>query len=350
MGKYILLLALSLSACSSARVFPINQGSGILITFTDFQIGTYGFLDLQHRLASDLATVHADALPDFAGGRPIIVNRLGQDNILFLAPDLSPDRQCSTGPLSNPYDVEHLAGDLFLVSRYGSAALLVLRRTDCSGYEVSLAPWADDDGLPEMTFLVRVGDRLLVALQRLDRSDWSPRNPAMYLVFRTQDLLPNGSHTPEAAFQFQGRNPITAWRSDEQRLYIGMVGNWGQPDGGIEAIRRDTWQSDGWVVTEQDLDGKDIADFAVVEDRFFVTATDWNESALYEVRDGQVTRLFTSSEFALGAIAWNPITGRLYIVDRNPENPGIWILDPGTGQRQLLPTAGLPPFGLKAIF
>ena len=93
MGKYILLLALTLSACSTARVFPINQGSGILITFTDFQIGTYGFLDLQHRLASDLATVHADALPDFAGGRPIIVNRLGQDNILFLAPDLSPDRQ-----------------------------------------------------------------------------------------------------------------------------------------------------------------------------------------------------------------------------------------------------------------
>lgn len=87
----------------------------------------------------------------------------------------SPIAEFSTGERSNPLSVASCGGAL-VVARYGATSLGVYARDGASLGEIDLSAWADADGLPEPDSLVAIGDRLYVAIQRLDetRVPWQP--------------------------------------------------------------------------------------------------------------------------------------------------------------------------------
>jgi hypothetical protein len=119
-----------------------------------------------------------DPVVRWSDGRLAIVNRLGQDNITVLDPDLTLVAQVSTGPGSNPQDVA-IVGDLLFVAALDAPGVLVLDATRPEAGVIDTIDLSDldpDDGIPDCGTIAPLGDRLLVVCGILDDS-FSPRGP-----------------------------------------------------------------------------------------------------------------------------------------------------------------------------
>jgi hypothetical protein len=185
------IAALAIVRCSGQSAAPIVQaGPGILVVNSDYgSAGSYSYLPVSGSPLRDIATIGSDAVGAFAGNRVAIVNRFGQDNILFLTSTLQPGLQFSVGNGANPYDIVELDAGHLLVSRYGAASLWVVNPGDGSRLsEIDLSAYADSDGVPEMAFMVAAGSprRILIALQRL--TNFAPSDFSSFVVLNPGNL------------------------------------------------------------------------------------------------------------------------------------------------------------------
>jgi hypothetical protein len=260
-------LALLLAPASPAAALDTKA-----FTFTsDFQTGSLSVVNLANRAVSlDVASVWLDATLRFHGGLLYVVNRLGGDNIQVIDPtNYATLRQISVGNGTNPQDIAFVSPTKAYVSRYADASLLIVNPSLPDGGPdpkptISLAGFADSDGLPEMARMIRIGRYLYVACQRL--TNFLPNNPSMVVVIDTQtdqvvDVNPNVSGVQ--AITLTLRNPITTFEYDRLHgwLLIGCAGSFGALDGGVEAIDPSAFTSQGVRVTEAELGG-DINDVA----------------------------------------------------------------------------------------
>jgi len=271
--------------------------SKAFVVTSDFSTGTLGAVDLATRVvSSDVASLGSDAVLRWHGGLLHVVNRFGADNIQVVDPaqGYATVRQFSVGNGSNPQDIAFVSPTKAYVSRYGSADLLVVNPSAANGQpmsSISLAAFADGDGLPEMSRMIRIGRYLFVACQRL--TSFQPLNPSVIVVVDTEtdavvDVDPGTPGTQ--AIPLSTRNPITTFEYDraQARLLIGCTGHFNALDGAVEGINPFTFQNLGPVVSEQQLGG-DLTDIA------WHTAT----HAYALVIQGNSNRLVT----------WNPSTG-----------------------------------------
>jgi hypothetical protein len=280
---------------------------------TDFSTGWLSVADLATRaVAVDVERVHSDAALRYHGGFLYVVNRFGGDNVQVIDPaTYETVRQFSTGNGSNPQDIAFVSPTKAYVSRYGSADLLVVNPSDPQGLPmstISLAAFADSDGLPEMARMIRIGRHLFVACQRL--TNFVPSNPSVVAVVDTEN--DQVVDVDPAAPGVQGivlaaRNPVTTFEYDRARgrLLVGCAGSFGALDGGIERIDPYGLASEGVLASETTLGG-DLLDIV------WHTAT----HAYALVSDGSVNRL----------VAWNPETGAK-IADRFTANGGFSLPD-----------------------
>ena len=194
------------------------------------------------------------------------MNRFGGDNIQVIDPSTNATvRQFSVGNGTNPQDIVFVSPAKAYVSRYGSASLLVVNPSDANGLPqtpISLAGFADSDGLPEMARMIKVGRYVFVACQRL--TNFAATNPSMVVVIDSQtdqvvDVDPNAAGVQ--AITLTLRNPVTTFDYDRVngRLWIGCAGDFGVLDGGVEVINPYTFSDEGVRVTEATLGG-DIND------------------------------------------------------------------------------------------
>ena len=141
---------------------PSSAQSGLFVITTDFSTGSTAFLAAGAAEAEvNLLAVHSDAAGHYHDGRVYVVNRLGQDNILVLdETDLrTPVTQFSVGNGTNPHDIEVVAPDKAYVTLYETASLLIVDPRDGARLgEIDLGAFADGDGLPEVSQIVRVGE------------------------------------------------------------------------------------------------------------------------------------------------------------------------------------------------
>ncbi len=149
------------------------EGGAQLVLATasdDYAVGALTVVDAGSGMATDLTTLHGDAVVRSSGGSVWAIERLGVDAVRRYDEDwTAPLWQQSTGRASNPHDAAR-CGDSLVVSRYEQSTLL--RLDPATGDElgtVDLAAWADDDGLPEASSLAVLNGHLYVALQRLNR-------------------------------------------------------------------------------------------------------------------------------------------------------------------------------------
>ena len=370
---FILLLA-SLEACGTDPTgqpdgggggtdadIPLNEGEcgppvTAAVVTSDFSTGGAALLDLDERtVRADLVTLFPDSVVSCHCGIVLVVERLGGDNLTLLDPtNLSPIAQFSLGRRTNPQGVWLEGSDAF-VSLHETGEVL---RLDVETGEVldraDLGPLADADGQPEPAALMVHQDRLFVLLQHLNRNSalWDPAGTAEVAVVDSDTL------DIESSFQLLGRNPVTQFvpHPDTGVVLVGHAGFWtDSEDGGIERIDLLAGESDGWVITSDELGGN-VQDFVILRrDLGYALVNVPNDAdrlVSFDPESGRRTgELATAPTFTLTRIVHDPHREQLLVVSRDPASPGVRIFDVSTNRELTdapLPT-GLPPTDLCLV-
>jgi hypothetical protein len=288
-----------------------------------------------------------------------VINRSGQDNIQVIDPaqNYATIHQYSTGNGSNPYDIAFVSATKAYVSRYDRADVLIMNpNTGVSPGSISLAMFADADGLPEMDHMIRVGRWLFVSIQRLNRNNfYTPTGPGLVAVIDTQadTVVDVDPATPgKQAITLAFANPVTAIAFDRAntRLLVGCEGAYGVADGGVAMFEPVFFQSLGAAIGEAALGG-DIGDlewngathsYAIVSDASYDTKlVAWNPTTGLSL--GTV---FNPGGFSLTDCAVND-RGELWVCDSNPVSPGLYCYSTATDLRIAGPLdTGLPPYAM----
>jgi hypothetical protein len=353
----LLAVPLGLAGCSATGSItaPFNLGSEQAIVLTsDFSTGGVSVIDLTTRqVAANVATVHSDATLRMHDGLIYVINRFGQDNIQIIDPrkNYATLRQFSTGNGSNPQDIVFATSLKAYVSRYGSAELEVVDpRSGLQLRTVSLAAFADGDGLPEMSRMALVGPYLFVACQRL--TNFVASNPSLVVVIdaRTDAIVDVDPVTPGVqAIPLVGRNPVTelVYDATTHSLLVGCAGAYGVLDGGIERIDAVTLQNLGVVISETTLGG-DIGDiawngpghsYAIVSDPSFnASVVAWSATT-----GALLGPVYAPGGFSLPDCEVNA-RGELYVCDNRFAAPGVRVFRAGADTLLAGPlNTGLPP-------
>ena len=355
----ISVLAISLLLLANSS----SAQSDLFVITTDFATGSTAFLAADAAEAEvNLLGIHSDAVGHYHDGRVYIVNRLGQDNILVLdAMDLrTPLTQFSVGNGANPHDIEIVAPDKAYVSLYDAASLLIVNPQDGAELgRIDLSAFADADGLPEVSQIVRVGDRLYLSCQRLDRNgSWGPADVSYLIVvdLATDALV---DVDPDAAgvqgIALSAGNPNSMAVVGEQ-IAVGSVVHFGDRAGGVEIVDTAINRSLGLVVSEEDLGGDITSMVLVDQNRGYAVVADENFANSvrpFDLSSGTVGAPLEN--ISGGYIASLAVDGdRLIVADRgsfdDPDSAGLKFYDAATGAFLRGPIdTGLPPANIVVL-
>jgi len=234
MADVILLLA----ACTPDRAPEcIPSGPHVVLTTTDFEVGALSALDVEGSCVGDgIASVGPDTVVRALGDRVVTAQRTGGDAIRVYVPGqyTRPEAEFVVEQEGNVHDVARVGDELWF-TLYDADRLAV---TDLEGSEVGsipLDPYDDADGFAEPDLAVVLGDRLYVALQRLDRragAVWGAGaggllleiDPAARSVLRTFEV---------------GSNPRLYRHSDDERALVILSGLFFALDGALSVLRPD---------------------------------------------------------------------------------------------------------------
>lgn len=328
------------------------------VVVSDFETGGFATVALDEPRTvvpvDEDRLLHSDAVARVAGGRVYVLNRLFADTVQVLDPagGFTTELLCSTGRQSNPHDIVVRDATRAYVSRFGEKELLVINpsaRRDCSDFAIStidLSAYADADGIPEMDQMALVGDRLYVALQRLDRRNLLlPAQPGMIAVIDTRN------DRVVDTIELSGENPFAATKGLTVyggKLLVSLTGRLREHDGGIERIDIASHRGEGFVVSEADLGG-DIIDFVFASDeRAFAVVNhhDFSTSLLaFNPSRGAIESTLIARANYVADIELND-RGELYVADRTFRRPGLRVFRAadGTELTERPIDLGLPPF------
>ena len=342
---------------------PSSAGSGLFVITTDFSTGSTAFLAAGAAEAEvDLLGIHSDAVGHYHDGRVYVVNRLGQDNILVLdEADLrTPVAQFSVGNGTNPHDIEIVAPGKAYVTRYDAASLLIVDPRDGAELgEIDLSAFADGDGLPEVSRIVRVGERLYLSCQRLDRDGgWGPADVSYLIVvdLATDTLI---DIDPDAegvqGIPLGAANPNSLAVAGD-RIAVGVVVNFGDRAGGVEIVDTAAGRSLGLAVSEEDLGGDITSMVLAGGDRGYAVVADENFAngvRPFDLASGAVGPPLEN--ISGGFIPHLAVDGgRLIVADRgswdDPDAAGLKLYDAATGAFLAGPVStGLPPMDVVVL-
>jgi hypothetical protein len=353
------------AALSLAALLGTAEGADrLFVVTTDFMTGSFSTLETQPpwNHEDDIGPIHSDARVRVRGRRVYVVNRYGADNIQILDPDDGYATLCqfSVGPGSNPQDILFWSEAKAYVPRYESAWLAIVDPASCAVVDsISLASFADSDGLPEMERGIVAAGRVFVNIQRLDRDNYYQPVPPSYLAVvdpLTDTLVDVDPSEPGIqGVELLATNPFTELARDPRdgALLVGEVGLFGVPDGGIERIDPVGLVSLGWMITEAALGGDVLAFTVASEDRGFAVVSDpaFNTCLVaFDPGTGSVLETIHCSDGFLLAQDLVAHDGYLFVGDRDPLDPGIRIYDVQSHELLAGPIpVGLPPFDMAIL-
>jgi hypothetical protein len=337
--------------------------SSLFITTTDFASGSAAFVPAgADQAEANLLNLHSDAVVRYYQGRIYIVNRLGQDNVLILdeSDPRTPVLQFSTGNGTNPHDIEFASPTKAYISRYDDTQVLIVNPQDGSELgTIDLGAFADSDGLPEMSQMALVGNRLYIACQVQDRDNGFAPAPQGLLVvvdIATDQLVDmDPAQDGIQAWSLTGGNPTSVIAAGNS-LVIAEISGFGDTAGGIEVLDLASETSRGLVVSEVNLGG-DINSLTLADaGRGYAVVTDANFANFvrpFDLGTGQVSAPLENH--STGFTPSLAVDGnRLYVADRgtfsDPDAGGLLIYDTATNQLVAGPIAtGLPPNDIAVL-
>jgi DNA-binding beta-propeller fold protein YncE len=352
----ILLLCSAFGALTPTAAH--SQASYVFATTTDFSTGCASWVSLgpPRSAQSCVELLSADPVARWAFGKIYVVNRFGFDNVQVLNPanNFATEFQFSVGNGTNPQDIAVISPTKAYVSRLGSASLLIVNPTNGANLgSISLAAFADADGLPEAHKMLLYGDRVFLSLQRLD--NFAPTDSAFVVVIDAvaDTLIDADPLLPGAqGILLTGSNPNTELVLDPttNRILVGETGALSAQDGGVEAIDPVGLVALGFESTEAQLGG-DLNDVAVAPNgRAYAVVSDLAFNALvvrYDRATGALAdTLLNPGGFNVGDIETNG-RGELWVCDRTFAAPGLRVFDTDTDTPDGgLIDVGLPPFDI----
>lgn len=321
-------------------ILALNVGitlaqTGPWIITTDFEV--FGQLEsIQPQspwtVSGALTTTPSDAVGRHHNGLVYLVGRGGSNLIRIHDPanDFALIREFSIGAGRNPQDIVFDRWGRAFVSCYDEAVLLqVDTETGTVVQTFSTADYADNDGLPETAWCLIDDDKLYVTCQNLDRGNW-------YAPVRTGRLLVMDLATLQwlPAIDLVGEDPYTRIYPDGQgNLLVGCVGYWTLYDGGIELVNPETAQSEGNVITEEQLGG-DVLSFVPSGDGFLHVLTADSSFATrisrVQLSSETVTPIVGTSGYDLADLFFDG-EFQIFVADRQAAGPGIRVFDADIG-------------------
>ena len=239
------------------------------------------------------------------------IERFQADNVTkfdISAPE-TPIWQFSTNDLgetgsSNPYDLLFVNDQKAYLLRYGTTLAWIVNPSAVTAAEfkigeLDLGAYADADGIPEMSAGVIAGDRVFIALQRLDRDNgWVPSNTSYLAVFdtATDKEIDTGVSNSDGVkgIPLPIRNPGSVqYLAENDTVYVQGAGDYGSSwtgrdpeySGGIAAI--DPLDYTVEVVLDDGDDNNhpcgNISGMGIVsaEKGYFVGYAGWGDNTLY---------------------------------------------------------------------
>jgi hypothetical protein len=326
-----------------AALSPLVAGAGdfAFITTTDYITGNSATVGVQppYAVGCPLRALHSDAVARYFDPYIYVLNRKGADNVQILDPEsgFSTVRQFSVGTGADPHDIVVLSPTKAYVTRYETNTIWIVDPSaGAQTGSIDLSSLADSDGLAEIDMMCRVGGRVFVTVQRLDRNNyWVPAGTSYVAVIDTATDALVDADPIEPGVQpitLTGTDPYSDIQLDPYtgKLYVSCVGSWGVRDGGVESIDPVTLQSDGFIFLETAAQG-DMIDveidagtkgFAIVMDDNFYTLL-----VSFDAASGAKTgTLYEPNDYVLQDIETSPWK-ELFLADRTPTLPGIRIYD-----------------------
>jgi len=346
-------------ACGSPQ--SAHAADRVYVTTSDYTTGSLSTIAIDNWSATNnVANLHSDAVVRFFEDRIYVVNRFGGDNIQVIDPaNYSTDIQFSVGAGSDPHDIVVLSPTRAYVTRYNETGLWIVNPlTGAHTGTIDFSWLADADGLPEMDYMVQVGDRVFVTVQRIDRDNYyTPVGDSYVAVIdattdQIVDVDPVAAGTQAIALGHA--NPFSEIQIDPWggRLYVSCVGFFGLADGAVETIDPYAMQGSGAVISEATAGG-DINDIEMVSaDKAYAIVADANfDTKLIALNMGSGTvsgTLFAPGGYVLQDIELAPLGPFCLLADRTVVNPGIRVFDTLT-DAQLTSgpiDVGLPPYDI----
>ena len=361
-------LALTLAAALAA--FPVASGAQtcdyLLVSTTDFSTGSTTSLDPDTKAATlDVELIHSDAVLRASGvdGLVYVVGRAAGDHIQILDPCEGFDTidQFSTGNGSNPHDIVFVSPTKAYVSRYDMTSVLIMNpQTGATLGTISLAGFADADGLPEMDQMFLTADYLCVLLQRLDRNNFYTPVGTSYLAvidLATDTVVDmNPGMGGVQAVTLARTNPYSEVNyriaGPASTAYFSCVGFFGLQDGGVVDVELADVTSQSVILTETAAGG-DILDVEIISDLrgYAIIATPSFTTELIAFNPSTGAKiggtLYAPGGYDLNDCEPHDLGDVLLLTDRKVTNPGIRCFDLATGVATgALINVGLPPFDI----
>ncbi|MCB9713023.1 MAG: hypothetical protein H6712_04165 [Myxococcales bacterium] len=343
----------------------------LALTTTDFATGALTVVELADgSVEVDVAEGSTDAIPFAHDDALVLVHRHRIDRLDVLdARSWSLRAQlalASDGPSPNPHAVAFDARGLAHLTTFAEPTLRVLDPSlppaEAERARIDLGPFADDDGNPEASLIVRCGDLMVVTIQRLDPG-YRPVGTDHLVVIdpalgEALDLDPDT--TAADALPLLG-----AWVRQLRRDPADVGGRTLLAlSTGIERVELDSGIR-RWVVPPEAMEAAGIGDpfqpqaFDLADDGSvaYLAAydADYSQVRLYRVGlDGAAPEIpepfaegFDSAERTLELVG-----DHLWYGSRRLERPGLWRFDVSLDPPQLLDgpiSTGLPPYSMVAI-
>jgi hypothetical protein len=309
---------------------------------SDYSVGSLAVVHLDTLgLEDTLAPTSGDAVVRGLEDTVVVLNRLNTDTLRLYTPGawVAPDLELALPDLSNPQDAVW-CGERLWVSLHNADHLPAYDATGRRVAKADLSPWAGSDGSAEASGMVRVGERVVVALQQLAQDGgWTSEGGAIVAV---------DCETTEVQTLLEAPLSPSLVPGPKDGLLLVRTGLYGELDGAVVALEVETGEVET-LLTEAEV-GMDITDVASSsEDVVFLTATtEWTFGVhCLSLQTGSwQTGLVTSSY--LSEVAMDD-RGRAWVSVREgwgPEaalEPGLILFDAATCAPVLEDGASIKP-------
>ncbi|MBN2724413.1 MAG: hypothetical protein JXR95_10115 [Deltaproteobacteria bacterium] len=320
----------------------IESFSRVAIISTDYENGSIGILDMadeNYEILNDQLPVHSDALGRVYGDVLYIINRLGADNITaYDAQTLELIYQVSTGQQSNPQDFVLIDSCKAYISLLGKSYISIIDPVtgEISTEVINMDDFADEDGLPEISFMEKYDDVVFVAVQNL----------IDYVPSRNGRIVKLNPETDEVSgiIELSGENPFTpiVKVGDTSLLAVGCAGDFSGDDSTLEVFDRSGEIVQ--IIGDSESIGGVITDLVFIDDycSYCVVSTpDWQTGIKKICMENESEWIIEPGEYDIAGITVTPENNLIFGERNTPAVRLIDIQNEGTGPVML--ELSLPP-------
>ncbi|HOO55911.1 MAG TPA: hypothetical protein PLN69_03750 [bacterium] len=313
------------------------------------------------------STIDEDSIVVTSDDYVYVIGRYNTSSISVFDPsnNMSLVKQYSVGDGSNPHDIEIISSTKAYVTRYELGTILIVNpNTGDELGTIDLSGVDTTDGIPEMDSMVRVGNKVFVTVQRLDRNNyWSASGPGLVVVIDTEtdEIIDVDPSTDTTDFiTLRGYNPsVISYSELYGKIFISCAGDYfnASVTGGIDTVDPDSYAT-AHLIDKADLAGSEgdtvnPGEILVISATkgYAVVSINWSTTVLvaFDPSGQSSPETIYQPGGYINTLSVDPY-GYLLVPERNTSNPGIVFINTiDNSVTGSIVNMGLPPSGSAIV-